>query len=221
MKRSLSFVLVAAAAVVFTSTLSAQQSAKSPAKPAAPAAAPKAAAPAPAGPWTIDAAHSAANFAVKHMMVSTVRGVLGPVTGSIEWDGKNVATVKADVSIDVKKLSTGVDQRDNHLRSDDFFNADKFPVITFKSKKVIPGAKGAFKLVGDLTIRDITKEVTLDVEAPAPVVTTQGTQRTATTATTTINRLDYNLKWNQLMEAGGAIVGSDVKITVDLEVTKK
>jgi polyisoprenoid-binding protein YceI len=210
MKRSLSFVLVAAAAVVFTSTLSAQQSAKSPAKPAAPAAAPKAAAPAPAGPWTIDAAHSAANFAVKHMMVSTVRGVLGPVTGSIEWDGKNVATVKADVSIDVKKLSTGVDQRDNHLRSDDFFNADKFPVITFKSKKVIPGAKGAFKLVGDLTIRDITKEVT-----------TQGTQRTATTATTTINRLDYNLKWNQLMEAGGAIVGSDVKITVDLEVTKK
>lgn len=221
MKRVLSLSLAAAAVTFFTVTTFAQAPAPK-AAPQAPAAKPAAApAPAPTGAWTIDTAHSAANFAVKHMMVSTVRGVLGPVNGSIVWDGKNVSSVSADVTIDVKKLSTGVEQRDNHLRSDDFFNAEKFPVMKFKSKKVIAGAGGAFKLVGDLTIRDITKEVTLDVEAPAAIVTTQGAQRTATTATTTINRFDYNLKWNQLMEAGGAIVGSDVKVTLDLEVTRK
>ena len=171
--------------------------------------------------FTIDPTHSNDTFAVKHMMVSTVRGVLGPVTGSIVWDGKSVSTVTADVKIDVKGLNTGVAQRDSHLRTPDFFAADQYPTITFKSKRVIPGAAGAFKLVGDLTIRDVTKEVTLDVEAPAAIVTSQGTQRSATTATTTINRFDYNLKWNSLIETGGAVVGSDVKVTIDLEVTKK
>ena len=210
MKRVLS-VMVTAAAVVMMMTASPLAQAK----PAAPAAAPA------ANTWTIDGAHSAANFAVKHMMVSTVRGVLGPVSGSIVWDGKNVASVSADVTIDVTKLSTGVAQRDAHLRTPDFFAADQFPTMKFKSKKVIPGAGGAFKLVGDLTIRDVTKEVTLDVEAPAAIVTSQGTQRTATTATTTINRIDYGLKWNQLIETGGAIVGAEVKVTLDLEVTKK
>ena len=207
MKRVVSVMVAAAAVVMMTASPLAQ--------PAGPAPA------AVANTWSIDPAHSAANFAVKHMMVSTVRGVLGPVTGSIVWDGKNTSSVSADVTIDVSKVSTGVAQRDAHLRTPDFFAADQFPTMKFKSKKVIPGANGAFKLVGDLTIRDVTKEVTLDVEAPATVVTSQGVQRTATTATTTINRFDYNLKWNQLVEAGGAIVGSDVKVTIDLEVTKK
>jgi polyisoprenoid-binding protein YceI len=201
-------VLVAAVAVVVTMTSVAAQQAK-PATPAEP------------NVWAIDSAHSAANFAVKHMMVSTVRGVLGPVSGKIFWDGKNVSTVTADVTIDVKNLNTGVVNRDNHLRTPDFFAAEQYPTMTFKSKRVIPGAAGAFKLVGDLTIRDVTKEVTLDVEAPAAAITSQGTQRTATTATTTINRFDYNLKWNSLIETGGAVVGADVKVTLDLEVTKK
>ena len=224
MKRVLSLSLTAAAVAFVTVTTFAQAPKAAPQAPAAKPAAPAAQAatsPVPAGAWTIDPAHSAANFAVKHMMVSTVRGVLGPVTGSIVWDGKSIASVSADVTIDVKKISTGVEQRDGHLRGDDFFNAEKFPVMKFKSKKVIAGAAGAFKLVGDLTIRDVTKEVTLDVEAPAAIVTAQGVQRTATTATTTINRLDYNLKWNQLMETGGAVVGADVKVTLDLEVTRK
>ena len=205
MKR-LSFVfLAAAAALVLTTPLAAQQ------------------APAPAAPntWAVDGAHSSAGFAVKHLMVSTVRGTLGPVTGSIVWDGKTAQSIKADVTIDVKKLNTGIEQRDNHLRSDDFFNAEKFPAITFKSKRVIPGAGGAFKLVGDLTIRDVTKEVTLDCEAPAPTVNAMGAMRTATSATTTINRFDYNLKWNTMIETGGAVVGPDVKVTIDLELTKK
>ncbi len=207
-------VMVAAAAVVMMMTASplADQ-----AKPAAPAQAP---APAP-NTWTIDGAHSAANFAVKHMMVSTVRGVLGPVTGTVVWDGKNTSSLSANVSIDVQKLSTANESRDKHLRTGDFFAADQFPAMTFKSTRVIPGANGAFKLVGNLTIRDVTKEVTLDVEAPAAIVTSQGTSRTATTATTTINRFDYNLKWNSLIETGGAVVGADVKVTIDLEVTKK
>lgn len=209
MKRVAS-VMVAAAAVVamMTSPLAADQ-----AKQAAPAAAPNT--------WTVDTAHSAANFAVKHMMVSTVRGVLGPVSGTVVWDGKSAASVSADVTIDVKKLSTGVEQRDTHLRTPDFFAVEQYPSIKFKSTRVIPGTGGAFKLVGNLTIRDVTKEVTLDVEAPAAIVTAQGTQRTATTATTTLNRFDYNLKWNSLIETGGAVVGADVKVTIDLELTKK
>ncbi len=206
--------MVAAAAVVTMTT----------AAPMAEQAKPAAAAPAavtPANTWTVDSSHSAANFAVKHMLVSTVRGVLGPVSGSIVWDGKNTSSVTADVTIDVKKLSTGNEQRDGHLRTPDFFAADQYPTIKFKSKRVLPSANGTFKLVGDLTIRDVTKEVTLDVDAPAAAVTSQGVQRTATTATTTINRFDYNLKWNSLIEAGGAVVGPDVKVTIDLEVTKK
>jgi len=180
-------------------------------------------APAAADPnaWTIDSSHSAANFGVRHMMVSTVRGNLGPVTGKIWYDGKNISSVKADVSIDVKGLSTGVANRDAHLRTPDFFAAEQYPTITFKSKRVVPGAAGAFKLIGDLTIREVTREVTLDVDALPATVTAQGAQRTATSATTTINRFDYNLKWNSLIEAGGAVVGPDVKIQIDLEVVKK
>ena len=181
----------------------------------------RAAAPADQTEWTIDPAHSAANFAVRHMLVSTVRGKLGQVTGKVWYDGKTSASIRIDVKIDVKGLSTGNDARDAHLRTPDFFAADQFPAITFKSKRVVPGAAGTFKLIGDLTIRDVTKEVTFEVEGPAPPVTDRGVQRSAATATTTLNRFDYGLKWNNLIEAGGAVVGSDVKVTVDLEVTRR
>jgi polyisoprenoid-binding protein YceI len=180
-------------------------------------------APAAADPtlWSIDAGHSSASFGVKHMLVSTVRGTLGPVTGKIWYDGKNLSSIKADVAIDVKGLNTGVARRDDHLRTPDFFAAEQFPTITFKSKRVVPGASGAFKLIGDLTIREVTKEVALDVEAIPTPISAQGAQRTAASATTTINRFDYNLKWNSLIEAGGAVVGPDVKIQIDLEVVKR
>ncbi len=171
--------------------------------------------------WAIDTSHSSASFGVKHMLVSTLRGTLGPVTGKVWYDGQNLSSIKADVTIDVKGLSTSNARRDEHLRTPDFFAAEQFPTITFKSKRAVPGVAGAFKLIGDLTIRDVTKEVTLDVEALPATVTAQGTKRTATSATATINRFDYHLKWNSLIEAGGAVVGPDVKIQLDLEVVKK
>jgi len=189
----------------------------------------QAAAQAPADPnaWTIDTSHSAANFGVRHLMVSTVRGTLGPVNGTIWYDGKSVSSVRADVVIDVTGINTANDGRDTHLKSADFFDVPNHPTITFKSKRVTAGAAGAFKLIGDLTMRGTTKEVTLDVEAPAATITQPGrnggpaTYRTGTTATTTVNRFDYGLKWNNLMADSNAVVSSDVRVTLDLELTKR
>jgi polyisoprenoid-binding protein YceI len=170
--------------------------------------------------WTIDPNHSSANFAVKHMMVSTVRGKLGKVSGNVAWDGKSVASIEADVTIDVTGLDTGVEARDNDLRSENFFNAAAYPSVVFKSKKVIPGTGGEFRLVGDLTIHGTTKEVTLDVEGPSPPQKTGNRLRTGASATTTINRRDFGLLYNKLLETGGAVVGDEVKITIDLEATR-
>jgi polyisoprenoid-binding protein YceI len=170
--------------------------------------------------WTIDANHSAAHFAVKHMLVSTVRGQLGKVTGKVWYDGTNVSSIRAEATIDVKAISSGNDARDRDLRGEEFFAVEKYPTATFKSKRVEPGAAGKFKLVGDLTIRTTTKEVTLDVEGPSPILTVQGAKRTAATATVTINRFDYGLRWNQLIEAG-PVVAADVVITIDLEAVRR
>jgi polyisoprenoid-binding protein YceI len=204
MKRVLLAVLVASVTAIHAGA----QSQPSQAKP-------------PAGPneWTIDSSHSAANFSVRHMMVTTVRGQLGPIAGSVEYDGKDVRTVKADVRIDVNGINTQNAKRDGHLRSDDFFDAATHPFITFKSKRVEPGASGSFKLVGDLTIRGNTKEVALDVEGPSAPVKGMGGIRVGATATTKINRLEYGLKWNSMVEAG-PVVSDQVTITLDLEVTR-
>jgi polyisoprenoid-binding protein YceI len=198
-----------------------------PAAQSAPSAQAAAQAPADPNAWTIDTSHSAANFAVRHLMVSTVRGTLGPVKGTVWYDGKSVASVRADVTIDVAGINTANEGRDTHLRSADFFDVPNHPTITFKSKRAQAGSGGAFKLIGDLTMRGTTKEVTLDVEAPAPVITQAGrnggapTYRTGTTATTTVNRLEYGLKWNNLMADSNAVVGADVRVTIDLELTKR
>ena len=201
---------LAAAALAISAAISAQTPAPKPAGQAQP----------PLGPhqWRIDASHSAANFSVRHLMVSTVRGRLGPISGTIEYDGKDVQSVKADVRIDINGIDTQNEKRDGHLRSPDFFDAANHPILTFKSKRVEPGSDGGFKLVGDLTIRGTTKEVVLAVDAPSPIVKGMGGGLvTGTTATTRIKRLEYGLKYNSMVEAG-PVVGDEVTITIDIEV---
>ncbi len=151
--------------------------------------------------WTLDPAHSAAHFAVRHMMVSTVRGDMGKVTGTVNFDGKNLAAATVDVTIDVAGINTREEKRDAHLRGPDFFDVATYPTMTFKSKKITPNADGSFKLAGDLTMHGVTKEVTLEAEPLRPIV------RTGTTATTKINRQDFGVKWSKTMDGGGLVVG--------------
>jgi polyisoprenoid-binding protein YceI len=180
-------------------------------------------APAAAGDdaWTIDTNHSSAQFATKHMLVSTVRGNLGPVKGTVRWDGKNVKTAQVEATIDVAGLSTRVQKRDDHLRSADFFDVANHPTITFKSKRVEPAGDGRFKLVGDLTIRGNTNEVALDVEGPMPPVKQRNGYRSGATASGTISRKQFGLLWNNLMETGGAVVADEVQMTIDVEFIKQ
>lgn len=175
----------------------------------------------PLGPneWRIDASHSAANFSVKHNVVSTVRGQLGRITGKIEYDGKDVKSITADVSIDMQGINTQNQSRDNHLRSADFFDVANHPNLTFKSKRVEPGAAGHFKLIGDLTIRGNTKEVVLDVEGPSPVVKSPRGVLTGASATTKISRKEFGVLWNNLIESM-PVVGDEVSITIDLELNR-
>jgi polyisoprenoid-binding protein YceI len=214
MRRVISSVVAAAA---LFAAVGVAVSAQNPAAP--PAAATQKPAPPALGPnqWQIDSSHSAANFSVRHLMVSTVRGQLGRVSGTIEYDGKDVRSIKADVTIDVNGINTQNEKRDGHLRSPDFFDAANHPAVTFKSKRVEPGANGAFKLIGDLTMRGTTKEVVLDAEAPSPIIKGGRGVVTGTTATTRVKRLEYGLKYNSMVEAG-PVVGDEVTITIDLEI---
>ena len=176
-----------------------------------------------AGPntWTVDTAHSAAGFSVKHMMVSTVRGTLGPVKGTIDYDGKSVESIKADITIMATGLNTGNDGRDKDLRSPNFFDVAQYPTVTFKSKRVEPAGPGKFKLIGDLTMHGVTKEVTLNVEAPSPVLKQpDGALRIGASASTTVNRKDFGMQWNRMVEAA-PVVSDEVQITIDVEANKR
>lgn len=172
--------------------------------------------------WEIDSSHSAASFSVRHNVVSTVRGQLGPLNGTIEYDGKDVTSVKADVTIDVTEINTQNTRRDAHLRRDDFFNTEAYPNMVFKSRRVEPVSEGRFRLVGDLTIRDKTNEVVLDVEGPSPIVTRRGdraTVLTGATATTRISRKAFGVLWNNMIEMM-PVVGDEVTVTTDLELRR-
>jgi polyisoprenoid-binding protein YceI len=175
----------------------------------------------PLGPnqWRVDSDHSAAQFSVRHLAVATVRGQLGPVSGIVEYDGKDVRSIKADITIDVKGITTHNQRRDEDLRSPGFFDVARYPTIAFKSKRIEPGNGGAFKIVGDLTIRDTTKEVVLDVEAPSPVSKGMRGAVVGTSATTRIKRQDYGLRYHEMVEAV-PVVGDDVAITIDIEITR-
>jgi polyisoprenoid-binding protein YceI len=167
--------------------------------------------------WTIDSAHSAANFSIKHMMISNVTGTFGKVTGTVNYDGTHLDKAKIDSTINVASISTREEKRDQHLKSPDFFDVEKYPTMTFKSTSIEPGKDG-FKIHGDLTIHGVTKPVVLNAEPLSPAVKSHGSLHMGTSATTKINRKDYGLSFNKTIDNGGAMVGDDVNITIDIEL---
>ena len=171
--------------------------------------------------WQIDTAHSAAEFAVKHLMISTVKGYFADVQGTVTADDANPAASTVEVTIGVASIDTRDDKRDAHLKSGDFFDAEQYPTIRFTGKRINGPVDGEFTLVGDLTIRDVTREVTLAVESAGRARDPWGGERAGYAATTRINRKDFGLTWNVALEAGGVLVGDDVKISIDLQLVKQ
>lgn len=170
--------------------------------------------------WQIDKAHTKVQFSATHLIISEVTGEFKSFDGTVETTGDDFTNAKVDFTIDVNSISTDNSARDNHLKSDDFFNAQKFPKMTFVSKSMQKVGDNKYKLVGDLTIRDITKEIALDVTHNGTIKDPWGNTKAGFKITGELNRFDYNLKWNVLMEAGGAVVGKMIGITINLELQK-
>jgi polyisoprenoid-binding protein YceI len=172
--------------------------------------------------WQIDPQHSSAQFAVRHLGLSTVRGAFSKLSGTVSLDDQDITKSTVEVTIDVNTVDTREPDRDKDLRSEHFFDVAHFPTMTFKSKKVEQVAPGKLRVTGDLTIHGTTKEVVLDVDGlTAPVKDPWGNQRVAASATTKINRQDYGVKWNAKLDNGGVVVGDDVNITIDVELIQK
>jgi len=173
------------------------------------------------GAWTIDPGHSAATFQVRHMIVANVKGEFGGPVGTATFDPKDLSTLRVEATIDARTINTRNPDRDKDLRSDLFFDVAKYPRITFKSRSVTVESPGKLKVLGDLTIKGVTKPVTLDIDGPTQEIKDiWGSRRIGATATTTINRRDFNIVYNRLLEGGGAVVGDQVSITLDLELTR-
>ena len=171
--------------------------------------------------WQIDSAHSQIQFSVRHMMISNVRGRFENFTGVVEFNEQDPTQSKVDVQIEAASVNTREAQRDGHLKSPDFFNADKYPYLTFKSRRIEKTDATHGRVVGDLTIRDVTKEVVLNVEYAGQAKSPWGTTSAGFSATTKINRKDWGLTWNQTLETGGVLVGDEISVNVDLEIVKQ
>jgi polyisoprenoid-binding protein YceI len=169
--------------------------------------------------WKLDKVHSSVTFSVKHMVISTVSGNFKDFSIILKSKNEDFSDATVESTIQVTSINTDNDYRDKHLKSDDFFNAEKFPEIKFKSTKFKILGDNKYKITGDLTMRDVTKEVTFDAVLNGTLKTNKGLL-SAWKATTTINRFDYNLKWNKTIETGGLMVGQDVTITLNLELNK-
>lgn len=171
--------------------------------------------------WTIDAKHSSVDFQVKHMVVSRVNGTFNQFEGAIRnFDGKNLADASVAFTVQAASVDTRDEKRDGHLKSPDFFALDSFPVLTFTSTQILPGDGSKFQIVGDLTIRGVTKPVTFDAELLG-VIDAFGGQRAGFTATGEINRKDFNVNWSKALDNGGLVVSDEVKIMLELEVIKE
>jgi polyisoprenoid-binding protein YceI len=174
----------------------------------------------PTTTWTIDTAHSTVEFAVKHMMFTTVKGHFSDVKGSIEFDPEDPTAGKADITIAAASIDSRDAQRDAHLRSADFLDVEKFPTLTFRSTKAV-GTPTQFTLTGDLTIRGITRPITLVVTFTGSGKDPWGGERAGFSATGKLNRKEFGLTWNAALETGGVLVGDEVKIAIDVQLVKK
>jgi polyisoprenoid-binding protein YceI len=171
--------------------------------------------------WNIDPAHTTAEFKVKHMMITNVKGQFSAVTGVVEIDPEEVANSRVEVSIDASSISTRDAQRDAHLKSPDFFDVEKFPTLSFASTGVTRKDDGELAVEGNLTIHGVTRKVVFEVEGPSePAKDPWGNVRIGWSASTKINRKDFGLNWNAALEAGGLLVGDQVTITLDAQAVK-
>ncbi|QBD80844.1 polyisoprenoid-binding protein [Ktedonosporobacter rubrisoli] len=170
--------------------------------------------------WTLDTTHSEVTFSIRHMMFSKVSGSFNVFKATLEIDEEHPENSWVQAEAEVASINTREEKRDAHLRSADFFDADKYPLLTFKSKQVLPKGGRHYDVVGDLTLHGVTREVTFDVEYGGQIPKASnpfGDQRAGLTATTTINRKDFGLTWNFALETGGIMVGEEVKIEINLE----
>ena len=171
--------------------------------------------------WNLDPAHSVAEFKVKHMMISNVKGQFAKVTGALTLDESDLTNSRIEALIEADSITTRDNQRDAHLKSADFFHVEKFPTLSFKSTRVRVVGDGKLAVEGELTIRDVTRNVLFSVEGPtAPARDPWGNTRVAVSATTKINRKDFGLTWNAALETGGILVGDEVTITLDVQFVK-
>jgi len=171
--------------------------------------------------WQIDPAHSQIQFSVRHMMISNVRGRFEDFKGTVDFDERKPSRSKVSVEIDVASVNTREPKRDGHLKSPDFFDAATYPTVIFKSKRLETVDDSRGRITGDLTIRGITKEVVLDTEYSGQAKSPWGAVSAGFSAQTTINRKDWGLNWNQVLETGGVLVGDEVTINIELEIVKQ
>jgi polyisoprenoid-binding protein YceI len=176
--------------------------------------------PAKADVWQFDKMHTRIGFSVRHMVISNVSGEFGDYSGTVNFDGKNVEGGSIEFTLQVASINTDVAKRDAHLKSPDFFDVEKYPTMIFKSKKITKGAGDKFTVVGDLTMKAVTKEVTLDCTFNGTVTDPGGNTHAGFSATTTINRQDFGVSWANKLQDGSLIVSNDVKITLDVELVK-
>ena len=170
--------------------------------------------------WTIDPAHTDVSFSVKHLMISTVRGRFADVKGTITLDGTDVTDSRVEAEIAAASIDTRQEQRDAHLRSADFFEVEKYPTIAFRSRRIERIKGDRYRIVGDLTIRDVTREVVLEGTDEGRGRDPWGGERLAFSATTSIDRREFGLTWNQALETGGVLVSNEIKISLDVQAVK-
>ena len=172
--------------------------------------------------WKIDSAHSSAQFQVTHMMISKVSGSFSEVTGQVVLEGDDLSTAAVEATIPASTIYTGAARRDTHLKSPDFFDAEKFPTLTFKSTRVTKAADGSLKVDGQLTMHGVTKDVVLDVQPPSPAIKgSKGESHIGLAGTTTLQRKDFGISWNQTLDSGGVMVSDEVKVTLNIELVEQ